>query len=1191
VFLLTAHPVSDDDVAISELVDSTKINVLVALFSDGRVACFVPTSNSNSNSNFSLSSLLGVWIADIQDGCCVAINGAYRLVAVGRSSGVVDVFALDESTGAWFLSHTLSLPADQFPGGQDSLGAVSIISWSHTDEMAIAVSWDEGGLAIWSVFGSLISFSFGPNPNITPTPRKTAGTKLRSLCWSKDGYGLWMAPCTTGEEDPVVRKGCTLYVLNFLKNAIVNNPTVSNHHHIMLQAGDRLHLLVSNTLVANGNRGRMQEIGSAIASTPHWKILQVPESYLVLNWPLKYSCVDCTGSYIATAGKAGLALYSCVTRKWKLFSNEQQEQGVVCCGGVVWWKDIVVFPCVASKSVVEVRFYSLHSKLDTSHYLYTLKMMSPLAKINLHGNHLLVLTNNGTLIIYHMSQEVEPQTSAATLKISKYYESSLSQSVPRVELAISAMTSTLKAEPSRTLNQESGCGPDEDLESILLNMSGKILMVQRTSTVTTETGRRKVTFGQPVCLASQVETVWAPPPERAGQHCNHMSQSLWLHCGSSGLKVWLPLFPDDNPHPTFLSKRIMLSIETTVYPQVVLFLESAILGLSHETLVLSDLSSPGPSLVIFPYATVERAIQLCLHPILRQLLKRNLGAHALQLAQGCCHLPYFTHVLECMLHEVLEEEAPANLPLPDPLLPQVVQFIKHFPQFHTTVSSCARKTEVALWRYLFAAVGKPRDLFEVCIKSGNLATAATYLIIIQNLETSAVSKKLATRLLESALEAGVWGLANNLVRYLQAIGGGEVSLATPKTTTPGTPFSASGPLSSESVGVVKTPEEMGTEEPKSFARPQFVADTNTKVEYFIDLLLTRHARKLLAACQIKDLGKFAANLDFGLMSWLASERTRAGKVEDFVSNLLTLHQQFDWPLPFTPHFPHHLQRTPCDGAPDNSNTTENGNRSGNLSQGTEDVDKGHTPTDSPGSSSLNRSLRPPDLDLKEVSTIQTPPTPQVMSAVAEVKLQAVDKPPTVGSPWQPHYSSSSSSDLDQMGNLPSSSTLKDATWLLQLPSKPPEKSEIELRYLSRLMMSSMCLEWSLLLAVLLQDGSLLQSIASMLGEIMRSDSTTGIAVAKQLAYHISCFQKWADNDCPGYKKLDADLGMLSLSVKDLLDTPPAPPKQEVGNGETIDPPTEQGPSLPTQEEPSPASTEHSPTQQTPNTAESTCVVS
>ena len=60
--------------------------------------------------------------------------------------------------------------------------------------------------------------------------------------------------------------------------------------------------------------------------------------------------------------------------------------------------------------------------------------------------------------------------------------------------------------------------------------------------------------------------------------------------------------------------------------------------------------------------------------------------------------------------------------LSDALLPRIVRFIKEFPQYLETVVHCARKTEVALWSYLFMAVGNPRELFTVRIAKETLSS-------------------------------------------------------------------------------------------------------------------------------------------------------------------------------------------------------------------------------------------------------------------------------------------------------------------------------------------------------------------------------------------------------------------------------------------------------------------------------------
>jgi hypothetical protein len=75
------------------------------------------------------------------------------------------------------------------------------------------------------------------------------------------------------------------------------------------------------------------------------------------------------------------------------------------------------------------------------------------------------------------------------------------------------------------------------------------------------------------------------------------------------------------------------------------------------------------------------------------------------------------------------------------------------------------------------------------------------------------------------------------------------------------------------------------------------SDGQSAEEFFIDIILHRHARKLLSQVRLFDLGTFAAQLDFHMVTWLKREAARAARVDNFVSALKKVHTDFSWPFP------------------------------------------------------------------------------------------------------------------------------------------------------------------------------------------------------------------------------------------------------------------------------------------------------
>uniref|UniRef100_A0A8B9RAH5 Protein RIC1 homolog n=1 Tax=Astyanax mexicanus TaxID=7994 RepID=A0A8B9RAH5_ASTMX len=853
------------------------------VFDDGRLGFITPTA-----SRFSTEHLQGVWAADVTDGTCVAVNNKYRLMAFGCASGSVLVYMIDNTTGSMQLSHKLELTPKHYPDIWNKTGPVKMIRWSP-DCSVVMVTWECGGLSLWSVFGAHLICTLGEDFAYRSDGTKKDPLKISSMSWGAEGYHLWVISSSEGgvDESTELRQASILQ-FQFIKS--------SNQEQVLLHGEDRLFLTCGDAAQVHSPVEPLRDSSpmhrphttpplsqglSTLLGHKHWHVVQIHSTYLESNWPIRVSvCVYCL------------------------------EQSMTVTGGLAWWNDFVVVACYNFiDQQEELRLYHRSCNLDNAFASIT-KLHAETLLLNVFKNMVILFRTDCSICLYSIEKKQDSPNPFASVELLQ--EVSMSRYIPHPGLVVSVTLTSVRTETGISLKApQQAC----TAESILLNLAGQLIMLQRDRSGpqvrekdAVPNQKKLLPFCPPVVLAQCVENVWTTC--RTNRKKRHLVEALWLSCGEAGMKVWLPLFPRDHRKPhSFLSRRIMLPFLLNIYPLAVLFEDALVLGATNETLLYDNLgahsSSEEPLESMFPFCTVERTSQIYLHHLLRQLLVRNLGEQALMLAQSCSSLPYFSHVLELMVHVVLEEEATSREPIPDPLLPTVAKFITEFPLFLRTIVHCARKTEFALWNYLFAAVGNPKDLFEECLMAQDLDTAASYLIILQNMEVPAVSRQHATLLFNTALEQGKWDLCRHMIRFLKAIGSGE-SETPPSTPTTQEPSSTGGFefFRNRSISLSQSADSVSAGKfnlQKTFSMPTGPSAKGESAEnMYIDMMLWRHARRLLEQVRLRDLGCFAAQLGFELIGWLCRERTRVARVEDFVTALKRLHEDFLWPFPVIP---------------------------------------------------------------------------------------------------------------------------------------------------------------------------------------------------------------------------------------------------------------------------------------------------
>uniref|UniRef100_A0A914KQS3 Protein RIC1 homolog n=2 Tax=Meloidogyne TaxID=189290 RepID=A0A914KQS3_MELIC len=814
----------DVDYFVSDI--SPFLGGICIVYSDGKAALIV-----SSISEFRPGSISILFAGGLNDACCCSTNFKFRLLYFGCKNGEIAAYSTNDVDGGLIQLFRIGLSIKDGTELLEKISSIRQINCLSPSGDAFAVLWDSKQnfafsnhngdlingdaelilaktnshnmscppvLAIFSPFGEQwwcsledSTIALGKNRQSNTTFDNYGYT---SMDWSLEGYQLWLGTSNGN-----------LHLINIVKS-------IQSIHDAMVFVGsDRIFVCPTTQ-------------DEQIASHLIWQLIKPPHGYITTNWPIKHVSLSVSrhidfDRILAIGGSHGFCFFNFRTKKWRMFRKEAEERSLFLTGGLdIFGSFILCAACNLDTKDELLYVFRIEDQLDVdlAHFISTNRIL----QMKICNSFLLTFGVDSMISIYSLSISDTEQ-----LQIECIAEIRVAEFLHHPNFSLISMELAKLNFHSDAL---SFCS---DLDSLLINASGHLLLLSpMESSVQQLKGQHKEISNEnilefqlhpPTLVASYVEEFWIVHPfscssffrdEKYTFTIPYLSEALWINAGCRKFRLWLPLSIDSQDKNissdpiklpqlrqnsrAFISRRIMIPFSLEIYPFYIdhnyLACGANVTSLSFSNITskiasTDDISTTselteGDSLsdfvslaksdddAVLSVRSLSKTYEVFIHKLIKQLLKRNLGSYAFDLASACRSISYFGHILELLLHDLLDEEASSSEPIPDPLLPRVVSFLREFPdEYLSTIIHCARKTELAFWNLLFFVSNHPRQLFQMCLEESRLKLATSCLVILHSLTSIDESSRLACKLLEEAKRKQRWKVAQDIIRFMQNI--------------------------------------------------------------------------------------------------------------------------------------------------------------------------------------------------------------------------------------------------------------------------------------------------------------------------------------------------------------------------------------------------------------------------------------